>query len=128
MVGLGLDAPFSDRWTFTGSLLYEETDGSSDMTAQNNYGNPLPLTNYPDVKMTALNLKGAYKINQNWSTTVGYAYQKYDYIDDQYTGYINSLPVSAPPPGRTPKSRSYLNGWNAFQSYNANILYLTLKF
>jgi len=129
MVGLGLDAPFGDRWTFTGSLLYEETDGSSDMTAQNNFGNPLPLPNYPNIKMTALNLKGTYKINKNWSTTFGYAYQKYDYTDDQYTGYINSLPViSATSGANTENSRSYLNGWNAFQSYDANIVYMTLKF
>ena len=105
MVGLGLDVPFGDRWTFTGSLLYEETDGSSDMTAQNNFGNPLPLPNYPNIKMTSLNLKGVYKVNRNWSTTVGYAYQKYDYVDDQYTGYTNTMPVIRATTGANTENR-----------------------
>ena len=125
----GLDFPVNDKLMLTGSLLYEETDGSSDMSAQNNYGNPLPLPNYPNIKMTSLNLKGTYKINKNWSATLGYAYQKYDYNDDAFTGYINSLPsVNATTGVNTETQRSYLNGWNAFQTYNANIVYLTFKF
>ena len=124
ILGLGLDVPVNEKLMITGSLMYEQVDGSSDMTAQNNYGNPLPLPNYPNVKMTSLNLKGTYNINKNWSTTLGYAYQKYDYTDDAFTGYTNILPITSP----TSTSLSYLNGWNAFQSYNANIVYLTLKF
>ncbi len=129
MVGIGLDVPFGDRWMFTGSVLYEKTDGSSDMTAQDNYGNPLPLPNYPNIKTTSLNLKGTYKFNRNWLATLGYAYQKYDYTDDQYTGYLNSLPsLNATTGANTESQRSYLNGWNAFQSYDANIVYATLRF
>ncbi len=117
----------NDAFTVIGSVLYEKTDGSADFESQNNYGNPLPLTQYPDVKMTSLNLKGVYKVNRNWSITGGYAYQKYDYNDDQINGYTNTIPF----PGVTVStSQSYLSGWNAYQSYNANIFYLlgTYKF
>lgn len=127
LIGVGLDFPAGDKLMVTGSLLYEQTDGSSDMTAQNNYGNPLPLPNYPNVKITSFNLKGVYTVDKNWSVTGGYAYQKYDYTDDAFTGYQNTIPY----PGVTNNtSQSYLNGWNANQPYNANIVYLlgTYKF
>src|SRR5205823_3741914 len=123
LVGLGIDYPVNDRFMVTGSVMYEQADGSSDMTSQNNFGNPLPLPNYPNIKTTALNLKGTYKFDKNWSTTVGYAYQKYDYNDDQFAGYTYTVPYPS-----TTTSTSYLNGWNAFNSYNANIVYLTVKF
>ncbi|NDP42622.1 MAG: MtrB/PioB family outer membrane beta-barrel protein [Aromatoleum sp.] len=127
LLGLGLDVPVGDKLMLTGSLLYEEADGSSDMSAQQNFGNPLPLSNYPNVKTTSLNLKGVYTIDRNWSVTGGYAYQKYEYSDDAFNGYRNTIPY----PGVTNNpAQSYLNGWNAYQPYNANIFYLlgTYKF
>src|SRR4030095_5604166 len=90
-----------------------------------NFGNPLPLTAYPNVKTVSLNLKGTYRFDKNWSVTGGYAYQKYHYNDDQFNGYTNTIPF----PGVTNNtSQSYLNNWNAFQTYNANIFYLLLNF
>ncbi len=120
LIGLGGDVPVKENFMITGSVLYEQTDGSSDMSAQNNYGNPLPLNNYPNVKITSLNLKGVYKFDRNWSVTGGYAYQKYQYSDDQYNGYV----YTGVGPNTAAASQSYLNGWNAFQPYNANIFYL----
>ena len=105
----------------TGSVLYDQVDGTSDMQAQQNFGNPLPLTQYPNVKTTSFNLKGVYKLDKSWSFTGGYAYQKYDYKDEQYLGYTNTVPY---PGVTTSNTQSYLNGWNAFQSYTANIVYL----
>jgi MtrB/PioB family decaheme-associated outer membrane protein len=125
MVGVGLDVPYGDRWMFTGSFLYEQADGESDMQAQNNFGNPLPLPNYPNIKITSLNLKANYKVSKNWSVSGGYAYQKYEYNDDAFNGYTNTIPFPLPPGNTGP---SYLNGWNAFQSYDANIFWLLLKF
>jgi MtrB/PioB family decaheme-associated outer membrane protein len=125
LVGVGLDWPINEKILVSGSFLYEQTDGSADMNAQNNYGNPLPFANYPNTKITSLNLKGVWKANKNWSVTGGYAYQKYDYNDDQFAGYSNIAPVAN---AATNTSLSYLNGWNAYQSYNANIFYVTLKF
>ncbi len=125
MIGLGVDYPVNEKLMLTGSVLYEEADGSSDMSSQNNFGNPLPLPNYPNIKTTALNIKGTYKVSKNWSVTGGYAYQKYEYSDDAFNGYTNTIPFPLPTTNTSP---SYLNGWNAFQSYDANIVYLTLKF
>ena len=123
LVGLGVDFPVDEKFVVIGSVMYEQVDGSSDMSAQNNFGNPLPLPNYPNIKTTSFNIKGVYTFNRNWSFTAGYAYQKYDYNDDQYNGYTNTvLPITTPP--TAVNQTSYLNGWNAFQSYNANIVYL----
>jgi hypothetical protein len=125
MVGIGGDLPVNERFTLTGSIMYEEASGTSDMTSQQNFGNPLPLSNYPNTKITSLNIKGRYAINKNWSVTGGYAYQKYSYSDDQFNGYTNTIPF----PGVTNNtSQSYLNGWNANIPYNANIFYLTATY
>jgi len=120
LIGLGVDYPVNERFMLTGSVLYEQTDATSDMSAQNNFGNPLPLNQYPNVKMTSLNLKGVYRFDKNWSVTAGYAYQKYDYSDDQFNGYA----YTGVPPTAAANQQSYLNGWNAFQSYDANIFYV----
>ena len=124
LIGLGVDVPVNDRFMLKGSVLYDKVDASSDMTAQQNFGNPLPLPDYPNVKTVSLNIKGTYLFDRNWSVTGGYAYQKYDYSDDQFNGYTNTLPF----PGTTTTSQSYLNGWNANQTYNANIFYLLATF
>jgi outer membrane protein OmpA-like peptidoglycan-associated protein len=129
LIGVGGDMPWGDKLMFSGSFLYEKTDGSADMVSQNNYGNPLPLNAYPNTKMYSLNLKGTYKFDRNWTITGGYAYQKYDASDNQFNGYINSLPsLNASTGVNTESSRSYLNGWNAFNNYDANIFWLTVKF
>ncbi len=121
LLGFAGDWPVNERFMLTGSVMYEQVDGSSDMASQNNYGNPLPLTNYPNTKITSLNMKGTYAFNKNWSMTGGYAYQKYSYSDDQFNGYVNTLPY----PGVTNNpGQSYLNGWNAYTPYDANIFYL----
>ena len=43
MFGVGVDGAVGDRLMLTGSLLYEKTDGSADLSSQDNFGNPLPL-------------------------------------------------------------------------------------
>lgn len=130
VIGVGVDVPVGDKLMLTGSVLYEQVDGSSDMSSQNNYGNPLPFSNYPNTTTTALNLKGTYRFDRNWSATLGYAYQKYDYSDDAFAGYLNSVPSISTAGVNNEAQRSYLNGYNAFQSYDANIVYLlgTYKF
>ena len=126
LIGLGADWPVNEKFMLTGSVMYEKVDGSSDMTSQNNFGNPLPLPNYPNVKFISLNLKGTYRFDKNWSMTGGYAYQKYKYSDDQFNGYTNTIPF---PGVSTPNTnQSYLNGWNANIPYNANIFYLLVSY
>ena len=48
MIGVGVELPVNERFMLTGSVIYDKADASSDMTAQNNFGNPLPLTDVPE--------------------------------------------------------------------------------
>ncbi len=122
MIGFGGDLPVNEKFKLTGSIIYEEASGTSDMTSQNNFGNPLPASNYPNTKITSFNVKGIYTFDKHWSGTAGYAYEKYNYSDDQFNGYTNTIPF----PGVTNNtSQSYLNGWNANIPYKANIFYVT---
>ena len=127
VIGLGLDWPATERLMVKGSLLYYETDGSADTVSQNNFGNPLPINAYDDSKRTSLNLKGIYSYDKNWSFTLGYAYERWRYSDAGYNGYQNTIPF---PGVTTSTSQSYLNGYLAFNNYNANIFYVlaTYKF
>ena len=120
-VGFGLDWPAMDRLMIKASVLYYKTDGTADMASQNNFGNPLPINDFDTSETTSLNLKGIYAINKDWSMTAGYSYEKYSYSDARFNGYQYTIPF----PGVTNNtSQSYLNGYNAFTPYKANIYYL----
>jgi MtrB/PioB family decaheme-associated outer membrane protein len=120
-VGAGLDWPAMDRLMVKASVLYYKTDGTADMASQGNFGNPLPIHDYDTSETTSLNLKGIYSINKNWSVTAGYSYEKYRYSDVRFNGYQYTIPF---PGVTTNTSQSYLNGYNAFTPYEANIYYL----
>jgi MtrB/PioB family decaheme-associated outer membrane protein len=125
--GVGVDWPALSNLMLKASYLLVKTDGKADISAQNNFGNPLPIGAYDDTKTQSFNLKGIWDINKSWQVTGGYAYEKYDYSDDQYNGYQYTIPF----PGVTNNtSQSYLNGFNAFRPYTANIFYAlaTYKF
>jgi MtrB/PioB family decaheme-associated outer membrane protein len=119
-VGVGLTWPINEQWMLKGSYIYYDTNGSADIQSQNNFGNPLPINQYDDTRRQSLNLKAIYQLNKNWSFTAGYAYEKYDYSDAAYNGYQYTIPF---PAVSTNTSQSYLNGFHAFQNYNANIFY-----
>jgi MtrB/PioB family decaheme-associated outer membrane protein len=115
--GVGVDWPVLANVLLKASYLYVKTDGKADIVSQNNFGSPLPITAYDDTKTQSFNLKAIWNINRNWSMTAGYAYEKYEYSDDQYNGYQYTVPASS-------NQTSYLNGFNAFADYKANIFYL----
>jgi hypothetical protein len=114
-----------ERLLIKGSVLYYETDGSADISSQNNFGNPLPITAYDDTKRTSVNLKGIWTYDKNWSFTLGYAYERWRYNDAGYDGYQYTIPF---PGVTTNTSQSYLNGYNAFNNYEANIFYLLANY
>jgi MtrB/PioB family decaheme-associated outer membrane protein len=119
-VGAGIDWPVMDRLMVKGSFLYVKTDGTADMASQSNFGNPLPIQAYDSSDKTSFNLKGIYRIDKNWGVTLGYSYERYGYSDDRFNGYKYTIPF----PGVTNNtSQSYLNGYNAFTPYDANIFY-----
>jgi len=80
-----------------------------------------------DTKRTSINLKGIYSYDKNWSFTLGYAYERWRYSDAGYNGYQYTIPF---PAVSNNTSQSYLNGYLAFNNYNANIVFLraTYKF
>jgi MtrB/PioB family decaheme-associated outer membrane protein len=120
-VGLGLDWAAMPQLMVKASLLYYKTDGTADMQSQNNFGNPLPIHDFDTTETTSLNLKGIYDFNKAWSMTLGYSYEKYNYSDVRFNGYQYTIPF----PGVTNNpSQSYLNGYNAFTPYKANIYYV----
>jgi len=124
LVGLGVDWQATDKLLVKGSVQYFKSDGSSDVMSQNNFGNPLPISAYDDWKQTALNIKGIYSLNKNWSFTAGYAYNRTSYSDIAYNGYQYTLPF----PGVTNSfTQSYLNGYRAFTDSHANIFYLLVS-
>jgi MtrB/PioB family decaheme-associated outer membrane protein len=121
VLGVGVDWPVNPKLMVKASALYYDTDGSADITSQNNFGNPLPIHAYDDSKHTSLNLKGIWQYDRNWSFTLGYAYERWRYNDAGYDGYQYTIPF----PGVTNNtSQSYLNGYYAFTNYTANIVYL----
>jgi len=131
VLGAGLDWRAMERLLIKGSVLYYETDGSADIVSQNAagvfgvgsafFGNPLPITAYDDTKRTSVNVKGIWSYDKNWDFTLGYAYERWRYSDAGYNGYQYTIPF---PGVTTNTSQSYLNGFNAFTNYNANIVYL----
>jgi MtrB/PioB family decaheme-associated outer membrane protein len=121
VLGFGADWPAMPRLLVKTSLLYYQTDGSADISSQNNFGNPLPIHAYDDSKRTSVNLKGIYSYDKNWDFTLGYAYERWRYNDAAYDGYQYTIPF----PGVSNNTgQSYLNGYLAFTNYTSNIVYL----
>jgi MtrB/PioB family decaheme-associated outer membrane protein len=121
LAGIGVDWPALPNLLLKASYLYVKTDGKADISTQNNFGNPLPITAVDDTKTQSFNLKAIWDINRHWQVTAGYAYEKYEYSDDQFDGYQYTIPF---PGVSNNASQSYLNGFNAFTDYKANIFYL----
>ena len=121
VVGAGADWPAMANLLVKASVLYYHTDGSADISSQNNFGNPLPIHAYDDSKRTSVNLKGIWSYDKNWDFTLGYAYERWRYNDAAYDGYQYTIPF----PGVTNNTgQSYLNGYLAFNNYTSNIVYL----
>ena len=138
VIGASLDWRAMERLLIKGSLLYYETDGSADILSQcagcasNVFGsgsaflgNPLPIHAYDDTKRTSLNLKGIWSYDKNWDFTLGYAYERWRYNDAGYDGYQYTIPF---PGVSNNTSQSYLNGFNAFTNYTANIVYVLASY
>ena len=77
---------------------------------------PVPVTYFDDTKKASFTIKGVYAINPRWSVTAGYAYEKYEYSDEQYNGYRNTIPASS-------LQDSYLSNLYANPQYKANIVF-----
>lgn len=122
--GLGFDWPVREQLMVKGSVLWGRSEGDVAVTAQTlPSGAPaatlVPITNYGNNEKWAFNLKGIYRLNRNWELTGGYSYEELKFNDVQFNGYTYVVPVTP-----ISASTSYLSGWYANPSYQANIVYL----
>jgi len=127
-VGFGVDWLPMERLKLNSSIIYAQTNGSTDFTSQvNPTTGLLPIRNVDNTRRTSLTLKGVYKLAKQFDLTGGYAYERYRYSDIGYDGFrytvFNAVVPSLP-------STAYLSGQSAFQNYTANIFYVigTYKF
>lgn len=124
-VGVALDWPIAKNFRLNASAIYYKTDGMVDLQLQDGVPTsvvrPVPLTYFDDTKKTAFNIKGIYDFTKSLSLTAGYAYEKYEYSDEQYNGYRYTIPAAT-------NQNSYLSGVYAFPQYKANILYATVSY
>jgi len=133
LLALQVDWAVNDRLAVTGSYSYQDTGGGVDFSSGSFAGtggfNGGPLVNYvtDNTKTQRLNLKADYKINKNWTATAGYAYEKYEYNDDQMRGYQGFYGYYQNLGGT---GNSWLSGAFANPSYTANVFYVigTYKF
>jgi hypothetical protein len=132
-VGIGVDWAVLTRLMLKASVIYAETDGSTDFTVQPGGSPPTraPIGASDDTTRVAFNLKGVYTLDRHWELTAGYAYEKYRYSDIAYDGtqYVAG-PAAAPlPPAALANSSSgIVTGQFSFQNYEAHIGYLIAKY
>jgi hypothetical protein len=74
-----------------------------------------------NTEWTRINVKGVYRITKNWSATLGYAYERYKYNDDQMRGYQGFYPYYQNLGGT---NNSWYSGAFANPGYSANIVYV----
>ena len=118
--GIAFEAAVMPKLALKASAIYYKTDGSVDFAAQRDVTSPSypqPIGQYDDSKRTSLNVKGVYTVDKNWTVTLGYAYEKYEYSDAQFDGYRLVIPNS------NAAQNSYFNGYYANPDYKANIFY-----
>ncbi len=127
LVGLVGDWPVNERLSISGSFSWQKSDGGVDFWSGNQAGAGGylggPLINYvtDNTEWTRINVKADYRITKNWSATFGYAYEQYDYKDDQMRGYQGYYPYYQNLGGT---NNSWLSGAFANPGYTANIVYV----
>jgi len=133
MAGLIGDWVPVERLALKASWFWVTTGGGVHFISGNTSGaggfNGGPLVDYvtDNTKKQVLNLKGDYKIDKQWTGTLGYAQEKYDYNDDQMKGYQGFYPYYQNLGGN---NNSWFSGAYANPSYRLQVVYVmaTYKF
>ncbi len=130
-----VDWAATDKLMLTASYTYQKTGGGLDFTSGNTAagggfnGGPLVNYNTDNTTMNRFQLKGTYEINNHWSATAGYAYEKYEYNDGQmggygsYYGYFQNLNTAA-----VGSNYSWFSGAFANPAYTTNLGWLTVTY
>ncbi|HVQ62394.1 MAG TPA: MtrB/PioB family outer membrane beta-barrel protein [Burkholderiales bacterium] len=133
LAGLIADWVPVERLALKASWFWVTTGGGVHFNSGNTSGaggfNGGPLVDYvtDNTKKQVLNLKGDYKIDKQWTGTIGYTQEKYDYNDDQMKSYQGSYPYYQYLGGN---NNSWFSGAFANPSYRLQVVYLmgTYKF
>lgn len=124
--GIAVDIPVVPKLMIKASAIHYKGDGSVDLSLQEGVPasvvRPVSLDLWDDSKRTSVTIKGIYEINKSWSVTGGYAYEKFEYKDEQVAGYRYTIPAS------NQAATSYLNGYFANPQYEANIVYALVTY
>ncbi len=135
LVALMGDWVVNDKLALWASASWGETGGGVDFWSGSYAGaggfNGGPLVNYvtDNTKTTRFQVKGTYTHNKHWSGTLGYAYEKYDYEDDQMRGYGGFYPYfQNANTSATGTNYSWFTGAFADPSYKTNLVYLTVTY
>ncbi len=136
MLGLGADWVPMERLTLNASLIWSKTGGGVDFstnapatTGATNFtffNGGLPGYITDNTTKTSLNLKARYDVNKKVAFTGGFAWEKYDYKDDQMNGYFGYYPyyMQVAPVGtsQTPLNSVGTGVWQN-PSYKAQVLW-----
>ena len=115
----------------TTSYSYGKTGGGVDFTSANTQAaggfNGGPLVNYitDNTTLQRFQIKGTYSYNKNWAFNGGYAYEQYDYSDDQMRGYTGYYPYFQ---NLGSSNISWNTGAFANPSYTTNLFWLTVTY
>lgn len=93
---------------------YQKSDGESNFSIDPTLQNIATVADYSKKKLEA---KATYSCSEKIGVTVGYLYEKYQYVDLQYENYAYIAPGS-----------TYLSGAYAFNDYEANVGYAMLRY
>jgi hypothetical protein len=123
-VELGFDWPLTQKLSLKGSAIVQETKGGVDFQSQTlSTGSPaallFPINAYDNTRRQSVNPHAVYLIRQV-EFSAGYAYDKYNYRDDQFAGYQYAIGSGT--------STSYLSGIYAFPDYHAHIAYGAMRY
>ena len=133
MAGLIADWLPTERLALKASWFWVTTGGGVHFNSGNTSGaggfNGGPLVDYvtDNTQKQVLNLKADYKFDKQWTGTLGFAQEKYDYSDDQMKGYQGFYPYYQYLGGN---NNSWYSGAFANPSYRLDVVYMmaTYKF
>ena len=131
LLGLIADWVPTERLALKGSYILTTTGGgvhfNSGNTSTTGGFNGGPLVDYVTDNTTkqTLNLKGDYKFDKQWTGTLGYVQEKYDYNDDQMKGYQGFYPYFQYLGGN---NDSWFSGAYANPGYRLTVVYMTATY
>ncbi len=98
---------------------YQKSDGESEFGIATNLANIASVADYSKHRLDA---KAVYSYTRMMDFTVGYQYEKYEYTDYSYSGFIHNTTALLAP------TDLFFSGAYADQDYESNLGYLLVKY